>query len=209
MKLSALKGTYDAIYSLGDVCLAGIQMEHHGMRHVAGPLDWMASYNLPQVIRLLANRFAGFMDYNHLRVEGMAGEKIYLVKEMEYDILSNHDFFVHNNFPPHLAAYPEIKAKYDRRVSRFLEKAANSNKILYIRTEATFEQTIELQAVLAGLVANDFRLLIINHDPVPGIVELDWGIDKVCALQLPNDEKWNGNNHLWAQIFSHITLTEN
>ncbi|WP_183600385.1 DUF1796 family putative cysteine peptidase [Paenibacillus phyllosphaerae] len=208
MKLSDLSGTYNAVYSLGHLCLAAIQMEKNDLRHFAGPLDWMASYSLPQVTRLLANRFSGFLAYDNLQVKGMAGEKIYLVHETEYDILSNHDFYIHNNFPPHLAAYPEIKAKYDRRIARFLEKAATSGRILFIRTEATYEETVQLQAVLSGLVAHDYRLLVINHKNVQGIVEQEWGIDNVISLEFPDEEIWEGNDALWTAIFSGITLDD-
>ncbi|WP_308637941.1 DUF1796 family putative cysteine peptidase [Paenibacillus silvisoli] len=208
MQLADLKGSYDAIYSLGDLCIPAIQMELNEIRPFAGPLDWMQSQNLPDVTRLLANRFAGFMDLSHLEVISKASDKLYYVKETEYNVYSNHDFYIHQNFPPELNAYPEVKAKYDRRIARFLEKAALSQKILYIRTEATLEETKELTAVLDALVAGSYRLLVINHAPVQGIVEQHWPLQNVCAIQLPNDEKWHGNDALWTQIFQGITLLE-
>ncbi|MBM7563077.1 DUF1796 family putative cysteine peptidase [Paenibacillus sacheonensis] len=208
MKLAALKGEYDAIYSLGHLCLAAIQMEKNDLRQFAGPLDWVASYNLPQVTRLLANRFAGFLEYGNLKFVGYANDKIMMVQDTDYDIVSNHDFYTHNNFPPHYAAYPEIKAKYDRRIARFLEKAASSSSMLFIRTEATQQEALELKKVLSGLVAKDFRLLVINHVDVPGMVELNWDIDKVVAVQFPNVEIWEGNNHLWTGIFSGVTMSD-
>ncbi|AZN39627.1 DUF1796 family putative cysteine peptidase [Paenibacillus albus] len=208
MRLAELKGTYDTIYSLGDLCLPAIQMELNDLRPFAGPLDWMQSQVLPDVIRLLANRFAGFMDYSHLEVISKATDKLYYVKEKEYNIYSNHDFYTHNNFPPELNAYPEVKAKYDRRVARFLEKAATSEQILFIRTEATPELTKQLTDVLSTLVAGSYRLLVVNHAPVAGIVEQDWGLPHVCAIQMPNEEVWQGNNHLWKQIFQLIKLKE-
>ena len=156
----------------------------------------------------MANRFAGFMDYPNLETVGNASDKLYLVLDKTYNILSNHDFFTHNNFPPHLAAYPEIKAKYDRRIARFLEKAQTSSRILFIRTEGTFEQVQELERVLSGLVARDYSLLVINHAPVSGIVELDWPLERVCALQFPDADIWEGNHELWSALFSGIALTD-
>ncbi|MWV46838.1 peptidase [Paenibacillus sp. HJL G12] len=208
MRITDLKGTYDAIFSLGDLCLASMQLEKFDLRPYAGPLDWMATYDLANVNRLLRNHFANFMDYNHLIVEKRLSDQLYLVRETYYDFLSNHDFFTHNNFPPYLAAYPEVKAKYDRRVQRFMEKMATARSILFIRTEGTFEQAQELQQVLSGLVAHDFKVLLINHTTVPHIVEADWPLEKVCSILMPNDEKWDGNDHLWAEILSGIHLNE-
>ncbi|BFH60968.1 DUF1796 family putative cysteine peptidase [Paenibacillus azoreducens] len=208
MRIADLKGTYDAIFSLGDLCLAAMQLEKFDLRPYAGPLDWMSTYNLADVNRLLRNRFAKFMDYENLVVEKQLSDKLYLVKETFYNFLSNHDFFTHNNFPPHLAAYPEIKAKYDRRVQRFMEKMASSRSILFIRTEGSFEHARELQEVLSDLVEHDFKILLINHAAVPSLVEADWPFEKVCSILMPNDEKWDGNDHLWAEIFNGIRLSE-
>lgn len=208
MRIADLKGTYDAIFSLGDLCLASMQLEKFDLRPYAGPLDWMATYNLADVNRLLRNHFANFMEYNNLVVENRISDQLYLVRETNYDFLSNHDFFTHNNFPPYLAAYPEVKAKYDRRVQRFMEKMAYSRNILFIRTEGSFEHAQELQTVLSGLVAHDFKVLLINHTAVPNVVETDWPLEKICSIQLPNGEKWDGNDHLWADIFNGIHLNE-
>lgn len=207
MRVADLKGTYDAIFSLGDLCLAAMKLEKFELRNSAGPLDWMATYNLSDVNRLLRNRFAHFLAYNNLVVEDKVSEQLYLVRDTYYNFLSNHDFFTHNNFPPNLEAYPYVKAKYDRRVQRFMEKMMTSRKILFIRTEGTFEQAKELQEILSGLVVHDFRVLLINHTPVNDIVELDWPLEKICSIQLPNVDKWLGNDHLWGQILSGIHIS--
>lgn len=208
MKLAELKGTYHAIFSLGNLCLASIQLEKNGIRPYAGPVDWVASHNLPDITALLRNRFTGFMDYEHLSVEGKSSDTLYLVKENYYNIYSNHDFYTHNNFPPHLAAYPEIKAKYDRRVVRFLEKMQTSPKILFIRTEGTLEQAAELENVLRELVVHDFNLLLINHHPVPHPIEIPCPLEKVCMLQFPDTEIWEGNNHCWRELLNGIQLID-
>ncbi len=208
MRISDLKGTYDAIFSLGDLCLASMQLEKFDLRPYAGPLDWMSTYNLANVNRLLRNHFANFMNYENLFVEKRLSEQLYLVRETYYDFLSNHDFFTHNNFPPHLAAYPEVKAKYDRRVQRFMEKMATARSILFIRTEGSLEDAQELQEVLFGLVAHDFKVLLINHTAVPHVMETDWPLDKVCSILMPNDDKWDGNDHLWAEILQGVQLAE-
>lgn len=209
MRLADIKGTYQAIFSLGDLCLISIQLEKNNLRPSTGPLDWMASFRLRDVSRLLANRFAGFMDRNHLVVEKQISDALYLVSEKKYNLLINHDFFTHNNSPDNLAAYPAIKAKYDQRVQRFLHKCQTCPKILFIRTEGTLEEVEELQRVLSGLVAYDFNILLINHsNEVQTIVENPFPLEKVCSLQLPETGKWDLNDRLWAFILSGIHLDE-
>lgn len=106
----------------------------------------------------------------------------------------------------HLGTYAEVKAKYDRRIQRFLEKAATSQRMLFVRTEGTLEEAAALQNVLSGLVQHDFKVLVVNHAPVSTIIELDWPLEKVCGIQLPNGEKWAGNNHLWQHMLQGIYL---
>ena len=204
MRLRELKGKYDGIFSLGHLCLASIQLQKNNLRPYSGVLDWMGSPNLSDVNRLLMNRFAGFMELENLRVVGDASEEMLLVSDDVYNILSNHDFAKAQNTYTHLAAYPEVKQKFDRRIQRFLEMMDRSRRILFVRTEGDFQDVYDLQTVLKELVRHDFRVLLINHAPVSEIVELDWPLEKVCAVELPDGEIWEGNDHLWKMIFDGI-----
>lgn len=209
MKLKDLPGTYDAIFSLGDLCLASIELERNSLRPFAGVLDWMASYSLADVNRALSSRFANFMEYRNLKVVGQASDKLYLVLDSEYNFISNHDFFTHSNFPPHLAAYPEIKEKYNRRINRFLNKMETARNILFIRTEGTLEQTAQLESVLRGLVKHDFKVLLVQHNAaIRNIVENDWPLQKVISIQMPDQDRWEGNHALWARILQGVAYRE-
>lgn len=208
MKLKELKGTYDAVFSLGNLCLGAMQLEKNKLRPYSGVLDWMSSPHLPDVSRLLRYRFTGFMDLDNLRIAGMSSPSMLLVMEEAYGIMSNHDFAADKNTLSDLTDYPTVKAKFDRRIQRFLDKAASAKKILYIRTEGEQDEVSELQAVLSKLVKHDFRLLhVVHSDDTAGLVELDWPLDKVCAVKLPNNEIWSGNDHLWKMIFDGIRLS--
>ena len=207
MKLQDLKGTYDAIYSLGDLCLASLQLEKNNLRPYSGVLDWMASPALSNVNRLLKNRFIGFMDLPNLRIIGYAGENIICVSDDAYHFVSNHDFEVGKNSLSHLGGYPEVKEKFDRRIRRFLEKAASCQRILFIRTEGDLEEAEALEKVLSGLVRNDFRVLLINHADVEGLVEDDWPLEKVCAVRLPDKNKFTENDHLWKKMLEDIHIS--
>ncbi|CAM3043587.1 DUF1796 domain-containing protein [Filibacter tadaridae] len=208
MKKHEIHGDYDAIFSLGDLCLTSIQLKKHGLRPYSGVLDWVASKELKTVNRLLKNRFAGFMDFENLRVIGYAGEDFICVSDDGHNIVSNHDFEVGKNTLHYLGSYSEVKEKYARRIGRFLERMENAKNILFVRTEGSFEDILELQTVLSNLVQHDYRILLINHEPVSGIVKKNWPLEKVYAVDLPNKDIWEGNHHLWDELLEGVRLVD-
>lgn len=211
MRLTDLKGNYDAIFSLGDLCLASLQLRKINLRPFAGPLDWMSSPSLPNVSRLLKNRFAGYMDKSNLIPSGYStgvdsSEQYLCLTDMGYQIVSSHDFKASQNTFSNLATYPEVRAKFDRRIKRFLEMLSTGKRILFIRTEGSFDEVLELETVLSELVKNDFAILLVNHTGTNQLIEKDWPVEKVCAIDLPNIEKWEGNNHYWRDILNGISI---
>ncbi|WP_191560588.1 DUF1796 family putative cysteine peptidase [Metabacillus idriensis] len=208
MSLEEIKGNYDAIFSLGDLCLASMQLKKSNLRSFSGVLDWMASPALKDVNRLLDNRFAGYMDRQNLRIIGYATDKYICVADEHYNMVSNHDFEATKNTIYSLNGYQEVREKFDRRINRFLDKAANSKRILFVRTEGSFEDTLELHSVLSGLVKNEFRILIVNHTNVTQMVVKDWPIEGVTVVDLPDKEKWSENDHYWESILEGVQIRE-
>lgn len=190
---------------LGDLCLASIQLKKHNLRPYSGVLDWMASIDLSQVNELLENRFIGFLEYDNLRVIGYADDFI-CVSDDGYNLVSNHDFDGEKNTLNYLGGYAEVMEKYERRIQRFLSEMENAKRILFVRTEGTLEDAAVLQDVLSRIVKHDFSILLINHTYVPGIVEKSWPLDKVCSIEFPNIDKWEGNHDLWKEVLSGIRL---
>lgn len=206
MELAKLKGNYDAIFSLGDLCLASIQLKKHNLRPYSGVLDWLASPELSSVNLLLENRFLGFMDQENLRVIGYADDFI-CVSDDGYNFVSNHDFDGQTNTLKHLDSYFDVMEKYERRIQRFLTEMQSANRILFVRTEGDLEDATILQDVLSRLVKNDFSVLLINHTPVSGMVEKNCPLEKVCSIEFPNVDKWEGNHNLWEAVLNGIHLT--
>ncbi|KGE17125.1 DUF1796 family putative cysteine peptidase [Paenibacillus wynnii] len=202
MNYNEIKGTYDVIFSLGHNCLAATQLSRHMLRKVGGVLDWVESPIQAGVNHLLRNRFVNFMEFPNLAITGI-NEKAesYIVRDAAYHIFSHHDFHLKENTPEQLISYPELRAKVDRRVPRFLQTLQNANRILFIRTEGTIHETAELLEVLKGLVAGEFNVLVINHAPVQGVVETPWPFHNVCALQIPEvPDMFENNDYLWKII---------
>lgn len=207
MNLNDIKGNYDAIFSLGDLCLTSIQLKKHNLRPYSGVLDWVASPKLSYVNKLLQNRFIGFMDKENLRVLGYADTFI-CVSDDGYQIVSNHDFDGEKNTLAQLDSYYEVMEKYERRINRFLSEMRSAKRILFVRTEGTFEDVAELQNILIGLVQHDFHVLLINHSQVETMVEKNWPLEKVCAVEFPIKDKWEGNHELWRNILNEINLSK-
>ncbi|MBE3569904.1 MAG: peptidase [Bacillales bacterium] len=212
MSLEDIKGTYDAVFSLGDLCLTAIQLKKNHLRPFSGVLDWMASPSLSDVNRLLKNRFVGFMELPNLRFIGYSTgiystEKHLSLSDDAYHIISSHDFKASQNTPTHLATYPEVREKFDRRIKRFLEKMETSKRILFVRTEGTFEEVLELESILSKMVKHDFRILIVNHTDVSGLTEKNWPIERVSVVELPNRDIWNANDHFWKMMFDGVQLS--
>jgi len=203
MELTQLKGDYDAIFSLGDLCLTSIQLKKHNLRPYSGVLDWIASPDLSKVNELLENQFLDFLAFKNLRVIGYADNNICVLDD-GYNLVSNHDFDIEKNTLEHLGSYSEVMKKYDRRIKRLLKEMKSAKRILFVRTEGTLEDAAILQDVLSKIVKRDFSILLINHTAVSGVVERAWPLEKVCSLEFPNTDMWEGNHDLWDAVLSGI-----
>jgi hypothetical protein len=65
MKWEECSGSYKAVVSLGSSCQTAYQLKRLGLRGHAGPLDWFISQSAKDVVRLIRNRFKGFMSMNN------------------------------------------------------------------------------------------------------------------------------------------------
>lgn len=193
MKLDELKGMYTAIFSLGFNCTPSIQLEAKQLRPFAGVLDWTVSNNLSDVNRLLSNHFSGYMEIPNLQMlDFVPNHPNYIVQDTYYNMVSCHDFPMLPNSTSYLSTYPKFKERLNRRVARFMDKMLTSPKILFVRLHGSLEEASELQTVLSSLVVNDFRVLLVNYTKVTGMVELDWPLEKVCAVELPEFDMYGG-----------------
>lgn len=206
MKLNEIKGVYNAIFSLGENCIPSLKLRQFNLRKFAGPFDWVGSPKLSNVIKLIATNFSNFLNEKNLIVPQYASEEDLLVVDLAHHISFNHDFKTNVNTLQHLSDLPQVQKKYEKRINRFIDTLATAQRLLFIRTEADWMDTFVLEKVLSQLVRHDYTILIVNHATVKEIVELDWKINNVCAIEIPNDEIWEGNNLLWERIFQGITL---
>lgn len=225
MKLQAVKKSYDLIVSLGMSCAPAINLQRNSLRKFSMPLDWMVSYSLADVNRLYKYRFQNFMELINLQIldethffleDGLpvypngnknALVKSYFIQDTLYNIISVHDFPIHQG--KHWSiTYPSYKANLELRINRFWDKLIHSKKTLFIRWSASYEQAVELQSILSDLLKpNEFIILILI--PVresTSVQELNWNINDICVLEVPEDMN---DYDSWDYILKDIHVTNN
>lgn len=224
MNLEDLKKSYDVILSLGGLCQVTNQLKRHHLRTFSGPLDWFYYPSLSDVNRLLQNRFEDFMKLENMVIEGSESygliesefdnqtkwaERItYCIKDTYYNCFSMHDFPI-NPEEDWKVTYPSFKAKLDTRINRFLEKITSSESILFIRIWGNREEAVEFKKILSKITNKDFNILIVNFaEGIPDVVEQNWGIPKVCSIEIPRyQDRWEGDDSDWDYILNRIALT--
>jgi hypothetical protein len=214
LRLYEIKGSYDAIVSLGSACNPSLQLKRHHLRTFSGPLDWHVSLSLSDVNRLLNNKFHNFMNLSHMiLIDGVAhllddgvpisSVQSHFVKDTYYNILSVHDFPIIPN-QEWSTVYPTYRDKMNRRIDRLLDKMQTSRTILFVRWAANYDQAVELQSVLSKIVNGQFSVLILCPDESTNVVSLlDWGIERVCAVKVPSDPNRNAT---WDYVFQGVKI---
>ncbi|EHL75850.1 hypothetical protein HMPREF1014_01444 [Bacillus sp. 7_6_55CFAA_CT2] len=224
MNLEDIQKSYGVIVSLGGLCQVTNQIKRHNLRTFSGPLDWFYYPSLSDVNRLLQNRFKKFMKLENMIIEGSESygliesefdnqikwaERItYCIKDTYYNCFSMHDFPI-NSENDLKSTYPSFKAKLDTRINQFLEKINSSESILFIRIWGNRDEAVELQNVLSKITNKNFNILIVNFkEGISNIVEQNWGISRVCSIELPRyQDRWEGDDSDWDVILNKITLT--
>ncbi|RUT35464.1 hypothetical protein EJP77_00055 [Paenibacillus zeisoli] len=202
---SSLKGTYNAVFSLGANCQTAYQLRRLGLRSYAGPFDWFISSYHSGLIAVLENRFEDFMKLDQLKLVGQF-KTCYCIKDEKYGIYSYHDFPVELPEERWADAYPEFHERQIRRQERFLQAATTMDRILFVRLNSSSEEALQLQHTLSDLTRRPFTLLIVNtrEDAAPEICpESRHGI--ITAV-LNKGSDWRGDNKGWEQLLQHITL---
>ncbi|KIL40370.1 hypothetical protein SD70_14130 [Gordoniibacillus kamchatkensis] len=204
MKWSDCAGTYKAFVSLGSTCQTAYQLKRLGLRKFAGPLDWFVSPSVPDVARLIQNRFTNFFELNRLQLLGTDLD-CYVVRDAGYGIVSYHDFPL--SLPEYrwTDAYYPFKQKMDRRVKAFLSMAA-VKPICLIRTQTSRSEAEQLRAALNSVMPGKFRLIIVNNADVHEVRHEDWGLADVCSVSVPKGADWKGSDRAWDEIMKGFKL---
>lgn len=171
--------------SLGSYCEPAHVLKHLNMRKIAFPFDWITSMDGEQLINILEEDFANFLNEDYF-----SPEKDCILVNTYYNLEFLHEGeWLGNHFTSNLK---KLNIKYDKRIKRFRLLSYYKDKIFFIRTSFTgsvtnpsryslFKDLLEISDVEATKIYNalknrfpnlNFTLLIINtHDGPEVIIE--------------------------------------
>ncbi|MNJ30693.1 hypothetical protein D3C77_253010 [compost metagenome] len=197
MKLSEIQRPYNFVMSLGYNCMVAYQLKRLSLRSCSGPIDWVIIHEVKDVIRLLDQRFNGYMEEASLEIIGRHNG-FFSVKDTVYNAHSFHDFPCSDD-QQMITNYYGYKEQLARRINRFLDLASQSDSALFVRERCSYEEAIRLKESLTPFVKGKATLLVINYTKEGRLVEHEWVDDGICSVdvnleiddELLRDSFWN------------------
>ena len=165
------EGTYDFVCGIGHYCVTASYLKRHCLRMVSGPFDWHAQEKdalLPNV-KLIETDFRGFLKQESLVKFDKSSDEINntdkdFYRDSETGISFYHDFPRGVDLKD---SYPAVRAKYERRIARFYERAKTGRTLLIYHTrtdQVSDEVLIEALARLRQKLSTQVDLLVIQWD---------------------------------------------
>lgn len=130
-------GPYDFVCSIGHTCATAVYLKRHALRTCSSPLDWVGAGPNGFLVHtgVITEGFSHFLRKESLRLG--ANHLVEGSDDMNHDYYTDaatgmqviHDFPIGVSFEQ---AYPEIRAKYDRRIQRFYATIESSRRVLMV-----------------------------------------------------------------------------
>lgn len=189
------------VISLGTACDAAFHIRRHFGQEEAYPFDWLVT-PFDALLHLIETGFEGFLD------PAMLQARTKDVRCRRSGIRFLHDW--HDLADP-MAEYPAIKAKYDRRIARFLAAMEQGGSVLFIRScKAGPTQlmdparAIRLQAALARAYPKVAASLVALNPEDAGIPAWSEGPCRLVTLRQPALPDWRGDADAWDAFFATL-----
>jgi len=127
---------YDLVFGLGNACSCTQTLRAAGLQFLSFPFDWVilsGADDLARRVETIGTRFAGWFEKGDLERVGVyeAGNRD-IYRNNATRTIFNHEFWRNEDLDQ---AYPVVRAKYDRRIGRFLDLLASSREILVLRMD--------------------------------------------------------------------------
>lgn len=183
--------SYDLCFSLGIFCATSQALRKAGLQFCSCPLDWVSSPGIVASAEMVASGFAHWLDKEDLRLmEVRHGPgfftRIFLNRRTGFGF--GHEFSDFERFEP---SYAKVKAMYDRRIVRMLERLEASSRMLGVFTElpvrpcASEDELRRAQRILKERYpGSSVDILYFYEDPAcvePRVVSSADGITVVAA----------------------------
>ena len=143
---------FDAVFSLGFNCRTALYLRDARLRDCSGPFDWVTIAAFEERINSLTSDFADWLKAENLEYVGVVVSGA-LHEHDRYDDRISHYAYLHD-FPaghPLEQTYPAVKAKYDRRIKRMLERLDAGGRYLFVWWSVEKESDESLLAALTRL----------------------------------------------------------
>ena len=146
---------FDMAFSMGFSCGGTMALRRAGLQHVSYPLDWIGAPGVVKSAQMVASGFAGWFEKADLRLVAVRGgscqNNVYQNERTRFGF--PHDFPRFFRFEEQFDA---TKAKYDRRIARFLADLDRAKSALVVYVErpisprVTDGELAEAKRILAG-----------------------------------------------------------
>ena len=195
-----MKKEYDFAFSLGFSCACSESLRAEGLQFASCPFDWVGVTSVLQTTRIIANDFKDWLEREDLdlwdvRITGGFATRVYRNRKTGIGFV--HEF---SNDAGIDAAYPAVKAKFDRRIPRFMEQIRKSRRVLAVYLEvsksprAPDADLVEAHRLLSEkFPGTSFDLLYLYEDPEAKRWEAEPPVaDGVTAVRLDYRTYLNG-----------------
>jgi len=127
---------YDLVFGLGNACSCTQTLREADLQFLSFPFDWVilsGTDDLARRVETIADGFAGWLEKDDLERIGVyaTGDRD-IYRNNATGTIFNHEFWRNEDLG---AAFPSVKAKYDRRIRRFLGLLSASREILVLRLD--------------------------------------------------------------------------
>jgi hypothetical protein len=204
--------------SLGTHCVAAYMLNHHKIRTVSFPFDWLST-PFSALYSAIEDDFQNFFLKEHLLIPI---EKPSQVIDTKTGIVYTHDFPTKDVVNPDkrdgddgygvvgtivdnfLDFYETINEKYLRRINRLREVLNSSRQVVFFRYECSYEEAVALRDLIKKKYPTlNFKLVIINYyysDP--------WNEELIQNYFMPAERAWDINGNEWLTIFREQNLVQ-
>lgn len=134
--MNAVKRKYDLVFGLGNACSATQTLRDADLQFLSFPFDWVilsGADDLARRVATIADGFRGWFERKDLERIGVyeAGRKD-IYRNNATGTIFNHEFFIGDDLDE---TFPAVRAKYDRRIARFLDLIRASKSMLVLRMD--------------------------------------------------------------------------
>ena len=134
--MNAVKRKYDLVFGLGNACSATQTLRAADLQFLSFPFDWVilsGADDLARRVATISNGFRGWFERKDLERIGVyeSGRKD-IYRNNATGTVFNHEFFIGDDLDE---KFPAVRAKYDRRIARFLDLIRASKSMLVLRMD--------------------------------------------------------------------------